>query len=543
MHRQSGARIGVVARVLFPALAFTLTSAASGFALTVERCVSNDNHVYVILTTGSDRTQVTSVALTNNNANGCCEAPLPGVVLTALSAGQGALLPNRMRTTVISGLPSNSITCGGNFSASGGGGQGLLTLPDLSTVSANPGFSSHTVVSVTSSDSAVPAAFDAGGVSRSISGCSVGPGATMVFPSTVGVYTPSDVSAGEQASQTVTHDDTEGSTIGNRAPGNNVPPTQSTPDGFLLEGDCTSPSTCQTIVFIATQDGATAAGVAAAGFTLDGSDLTVSTECGAQAVTFNTPTRTPTATSTSTPTSTPTPTNTETPTPTDTPTNTPTPTDTAVPTATNAPTATNTPQPTSTATAVPTDTPQPTSTPTATATRPGICPDNPAPGCQLPVGFKKRLRISDKKDLTTWRWRTQGTIPVVDFGDPVNTTSYSLCVYAGAGPTLVQELRAPADGTCAGRPCWKSKGAKGFLYRDHDRTPDGISRVRLRTTPPALADIVVRARGVNVPIPALPLTQPVIAQLIKSNGPECWQANYSAPIIRNTADTYLDKND
>src|SRR5262249_42178933 len=51
----------------------------------------------------------------------------------------------------------------------------------------------------------------------------------------------------------------------NRAPGNNVPPTQGSPDGFLLEGDCTNPATCEVIVFIATQDGNIAAGAAGAG--------------------------------------------------------------------------------------------------------------------------------------------------------------------------------------------------------------------------------------------------------------------------------------
>jgi hypothetical protein len=160
------------------------------------------------------------------------------------------------------------------------------------------------------------------------------------------------------------------------------------------------------------------------------------------------------------------------------------------------------------------------------------------------VGFSRPLRISDKRDLTTWRWRTQGSILISDLGDPVNTTTYSLCIYAGAVPTRIMELRAPVDGICpVNKPCWKSKGPKGFRYSDRDATPNGIKRLRLRTTPPALADIVVRARGPNVPIPSLPLTGPVVAQLIKSDGPECWQSNYSNPPKKNTTDIYLDKND
>ncbi len=530
--RWMAAALGVVLCTVF---------AQSASALNVERCVSADNHLYVILTTNNPRTQVTSLAMTNMNANACCDLPSPGDVLTAVAAGAGVLLPNRARTTVITGLPSNVITCGANFSATAAGNQGQLTLPGGSTVSANAGFSSNTVVPVTTSDSAVPAAFDTSGVSRSIPGCSVS-GQTMTFPSTAGVYTPSDVSAGEQSGQTVTHDDTEGTRFGNRATGNNVPPTQATPDGFLLQGDCTNPASCQTIVFIATQDGTVAAGIAASGFSIDSSEITESTECSAQPIVFNTPTRTPTSTSTATFTHTATPTNTATATDTATATN------TATATVTDTPTATVTNTPTLTATATVTTTASTTVTATVTAsptpTKTGICELTPQPGCSFPNTFKRPLRISAKRDVASWRWRSTGAIPVADFGNPLTTTSYSLCIYAGATPTLVMEMRAPAGGTCAGgRPCWKSRGAKGFRYKDLEGTPDGITRLVLRTKPQHLADLALRARGPNIPFPALPLTQPVIAQLVKSDGPECWAAQYSAPAMKNDSGAFKDKND
>jgi len=511
---------GVASVLAVSALALVVSAPAS--AITIEKCVSADNHIYVILTTGNPQVQVTSVALTNMSSNACCEFPAPGV-LTALAAGSGTLLPNRMRTTVIDGLPNNSITCA-DFTAGAAGGQGQLKLPGgIRTVSANPGFSTEAVVPVTSSDAAVPAAFDVGAVSRSFMGCSLS-GTTMVFPSTAGVYTPSDDTLGEQASQTVTHDDTVGSTIGNRAPGNNVPPTQATPDGFQIEGDCSNPLTCETIVFIATQDSFLGAGISVAGFTLTGADVTFSTECAAQSQLFNTPTATPTDTATATSTNTATATDTA----------------TATATATATDTGTATPLPTSTTTGTQTVTASPT--PTAT----GICPLTPQAGCQTPVGFKKRLRINTKRVLLSWRWRTQGNIPIADFGDPVNTTNYSFCIYGGASPTLLTELKAPADGSCGPKPCWKARGpggSKGFRYKDKDRTPSGITRLVLRTSTAPLADIVLRARGGNIPFPMMPLTQPVIGQLIKDDGPECWQSVYSAPALKNTAIVFKDKND
>jgi len=514
-----------------------LGSVEAASALNIERCVSQDNHLYVILTTSSPRMQVTSVAMTNMNANACCELPSPGDVLTAVAAGAGILLPNRARTTVISGLPSNFITCGANFVASAAGGQGQLTLPGGSTVSSNAGFSSNTVVPVTSSDVLVPAAFDTSGVSRAIPGCTVS-GQTMTFPSTAGVYTPSDVTAGEQSSQTVTHDDTEGTTVGNRAPGNNVPPTQATADGFTLEGDCTNPATCETIVFIATQDGNIGSGVAASAFSIDSSDITYNTECNAQPILFNTPTRTATFTQTATATHTATSTNTATATATDT--GTATVTATATGTVTSTPTTSSTPTASTTGTGTATQ----TQVATPTATKTGVCATTPQAGCATPVGFKRRLRISAKREIASWRWRSNATIPLADFGNPSTTSSYSLCIYAGASPTLVMELRAPAGGVCnGGKPCWKSRGVKGWRYRDLDKTPDGVTRLVLRTKPQHLADLVLRARGPNIPFPALPLAQPVLAQLVKSDGPECWQASYSPPPLKNDAQAYKDKND
>ena len=84
---------------------------------------------------------------------------------------------------------------------------------------------------------------------------------------------------------------------------------------------------------------------------------------------------------------------------------------------------------------------------------------------------------------------------------------------------------------------------KGFRYRDTLRTNDGISRVVLRSQPDVLADIVIRARGPNIPAITLPFDQPVLAQMQRDDGPDCWEASYSPPANKNTAVKYKDKND
>jgi len=134
------------------------------------------------------------------------------------------------------------------------------------------------------------------------------------------------------------------------------------------------------------------------------------------------------------------------------------------------------------------------------------------------------------------------------FGDPLDTTDYTLCIYAGPESAPLMEVTAPAGGTCLGRPCWKAKGnarqVKRFKYSDAGHSSDGLVRVVLRGRPSvARAHLVVVGRGDNLPLPDLPLPEPVRVQLVKSDSPDCWEATYSSPAKKNTQKRYRDKND
>jgi hypothetical protein len=116
-------------------------------------------------------------------------------------------------------------------------------------------------------------------------------------------------------------------------------------------------------------------------------------------------------------------------------------------------------------------------------------------------------------------------------------------VYAGAEPTLVEALHADAGGTCGGKPCWKQRDSRSFLFKDHTGSQTGLKRIVLRFGRPSLADLVVRARGPNVPLPVLPLSEPVVAQLVRSDNSACWESDYSAPPVRNRSTVFSDRND
>jgi 6-phosphogluconolactonase (cycloisomerase 2 family) len=286
-----------------------------------------------------------------------------------------------------------------------------------------------------------------------------------------------------------------------------------------------------------------------------------------------TSTATPIATMTPTPltaTSTPTPTDTVTPTPMLTPTATPTDTMTPTPTQTTTPSPTGTPTQTVTATPTPTATATPTSLATATITAspiatPSVTPTSspmptasatpacglkPDAGCRKPTKSLKSMvllkdRLPDTHDLLTWKWTKGEATLKADFGDPLATTSYALCVYdrAGGTPALKVAADIPAGGTCAGKPCWKET-AHGFKYVAKDASPDGVVSLALKEGLEGLAKITLTAKGVNVEMPSLPLDQDsTVTVQLKNDWGICWDADYTAPAITNDQVQFRDKSD
>jgi cysteine-rich repeat protein len=166
----------------------------------------------------------------------------------------------------------------------------------------------------------------------------------------------------------------------------------------------------------------------------------------------------------------------------------------------------------------------------------GACTVVPLPDCRQPTSDRKssfvlKNKAPDSKDRLAWRWKPGAETELADFGDPLTTTDYALCLYdASTTSQPVLEALAPAGGTCDGQPCWKEKGEKGFDYRDKGLDPDGLQRIALRAGVDGKARVLVRGKGVNLPMPQLPLKAPVIVQLQASNG-ACWEAEYGGRFV------------
>lgn len=273
-----------------------------------------------------------------------------------------------------------------------------------------------------------------------------------------------------------------------------------------------------------------------------------------------TPTPTLTATPTVTPTLTPTPTASETPPPaataTATPTSTSTPTLTATMTATPTATGTSTPTATATETVVPstatptaTATPVPSATVTATPLPAVACASQPLGGCRRALRpdagtLTLKDRVPDKNDSVAWRWSRGPAVAKSEFGDPLTTTDYRVCVYDNAA-SVVLSVPIPAGGICnpkTGRPCWRSL-KRGFSYRNPNQAVGAIQSLDLREGTTTTARIALRGRGPLLTMPSLmTLNAPLLVQLQSSEG-VCWESSYSPPARTQSAKSFVDKAD
>jgi hypothetical protein len=155
-------------------------------------------------------------------------------------------------------------------------------------------------------------------------------------------------------------------------------------------------------------------------------------------------------------------------------------------------------------------------------------------------------RIPDKGDFLQWKW-TKGTATVkTEFGSPLTTTNYTLCVYDDVGGTPQLKLRAsiPAGGTCRGRSCWKET-SRGFKYADKDATPNGVTKLSLKEGLAGGAAIGLQGRGVPLQMPTLELSQQptVVVQLKNDTSGVCWEARFSGPATKNDQAQFRDKSD
>jgi hypothetical protein len=156
-----------------------------------------------------------------------------------------------------------------------------------------------------------------------------------------------------------------------------------------------------------------------------------------------------------------------------------------------------------------------------TPRKPGVCrvPERPAASRLMATRGRSAVR-----DRLAWSW-SGGPASISDFGDPMDDTSYVLCVADASAEVL---LAAPATGgsSCEGKPCWRRVGTRGFKYVDKSGSADGLRTLAAKADAHGVGKLNARMRGPEFELPLLPFQLPLRVQLQVADGP-CWEATFS----------------
>jgi hypothetical protein len=103
--------------------------------------------------------------------------------------------------------------------------------------------------------------------------------------------------------------------------------------------------------------------------------------------------------------------------------------------------------------------------------------------------------MADPSDRVIWKWLVGSSTDKSDFGNPLGTESYRLCVYDGG--TLLFDM-----GANAGAAFWRDT-ASGYTFKNRDTTSDGTQSILLKAGGDRKAKIIVKGKGDNLAMPAL----------------------------------------
>ena len=108
-------------------------------------------------------------------------------------------------------------------------------------------------------------------------------------------------------------------------------------------------------------------------------------------------------------------------------------------------------------------------------------------------------------------------------------TSYALCFYAGATPTLLQGASVPPAG---GK--WSAIGTKGYKYKDPTGTNAGITKIIVKGGAAGKSKALVKGKGADLPafdtyLPIATGNLPLIVQLRNNANGLCWQGSFATP--------------
>ena len=134
--------------------------------------------------------------------------------------------------------------------------------------------------------------------------------------------------------------------------------------------------------------------------------------------------------------------------------------------------------------------------------------------------------LSGERRKLKWKFSGGPLLTQADFGNPLVSASYSLCVYDD-NVLIVQTDIAPSS------TLWRAVTDRGYRYKDRDGTSAGVTGAKLLGGAAGFSKLFVKGKGVNLALPAavsgtqfLNNTSGVTAQLHESNG-DCYESAFT----------------
>jgi hypothetical protein len=178
-----------------------------------------------------------------------------------------------------------------------------------------------------------------------------------------------------------------------------------------------------------------------------------------------------------------------------------------------------------------------------------LCPATRRNDCTTGEAGKSSISISDQtgtaKDKLKFKMSKGGATDLLDFGNPVESDSFVLCIWDSNGGVdqLAYWSVLQPGGTCNGKPCW-SATSKGFKHSDKYSEESNLTKAKLSAGEAGSTSVSVQGAGIGVRPADLPFSSDpsVAVQLISSQSNACWGATFSTP-KKNESDAYQAKSE
>ncbi|MEO8603536.1 MAG: hypothetical protein ABI629_13255, partial [bacterium] len=146
---------------------------------------------------------------------------------------------------------------------------------------------------------------------------------------------------------------------------------------------------------------------------------------------------------------------------------------------------------------------------------------------------------SAAEDIVKWKWTRELPIALSPFENPLTTTDYALCVFAGTRNAYVADSLLAYSTISNDATSWKAT-RKGFRYRQRQATPtNGIARIDLSKFNGERMGLELMGKGTGLHLAELPAGVAITAQLRNSSNSRCWSATFDASEQRRPSSSRL----